>query len=86
MRIFRENLPKVVDGLELCAAGEYSAATRTLGQPMCLAAPRDLEPLADKLHGALRGTPRVLTSTSAPRRGFARSGSWRGTLPHCTGR
>ena len=66
MRIFRENLPEVVDGFELCAGGGPFEGYSYVGAAYVLA-PRDLEPLAEKLHGALRGTPRILASASAPR-------------------
>ena len=65
MRIFRENLPEVVDGLELCAGGEPFGGYSYVGAAYVLA-PRDLKPLSDKLHGALSGVPRVLASASAP--------------------
>ncbi|MCA1716087.1 MAG: urease accessory protein UreD [Actinobacteria bacterium] len=64
MRIFRENLPEVVDGFELCGGGEPFGGYSYGGTAYVLA-PRDLEPLAEKLHGAVSETPRVLASASA---------------------
>lgn len=64
MRIFRENLPEVVDGFGLYAGGEPFGGYSYVGAAYVLA-PRDLESLAEKLHGALSGTPRVLASASA---------------------
>lgn len=83
MRIFRENLPEVVDGFELCG-GEPFEGYSYVGAAYVLA-PRDLESFAEKLHGAFRSTPRILASASAPRRGSPRSGCWRETPPCCTG-
>ncbi len=65
MRIFRENLPEVVDGFGLYAGGEPFGGYSYVGAAYVLA-PQDLEPLAEKLHGALPRTPRVLASASAP--------------------
>ncbi len=65
MRIFRENFPEIVDGFELCAGGEPFRGYSYVGAAYVLA-PRNLEPLAEKLHGAFSGTPRVLASASAP--------------------
>ena len=65
MRIFRENLPEIVDGLELCAGGEPFGGYSYVVAAYVLA-PRDLAPLADKLHGALSATPHALASASAP--------------------
>ena len=65
MYIFKENLPEVVDGFELCAGSEPFGGYSYVGAVYVLA-PWDMEPLAEKLHGALSGTPRVLASASAP--------------------
>jgi hypothetical protein len=65
MRIFRENLPEIVDGFELCGSESFEGYSY-VGAAYVLA-PRDLEPLAEKLHGTLSGTPRILVSASAPR-------------------
>ena len=48
-RIFRENLPEVVDGFELCAGGEPFGGYSYRGAAYVLA-PRNLEPLAEKLY------------------------------------
>jgi urease accessory protein len=50
MRIFRDNLPEVVDGFDLYAGGEPFGGYLHVGAAYVLA-PRDLEPLAEKLHG-----------------------------------
>jgi urease accessory protein len=65
MRIFRENLPEVVDGFDLYAGGEPFGGYSYVGAAYVLAS-RNLEPLAEKLDGALSGAPRVLASASAP--------------------
>ena len=57
MHIFRENLPEVVDRFELLAGGEPFGGYSYVGAAYFLA-PQDLEPLAEKQHGALSGTPR----------------------------
>jgi hypothetical protein len=58
MRIFRENLPEVVDGFELCASGEPFGGYSYVGVAYVLAPPH-LEPLAEKLHGMLDRVPRA---------------------------
>jgi urease accessory protein len=65
MRIFREGLPEAVDGYELLAGGEPLGGYSYLGSAYFLA-PRNLGPLAEKLHGMLSGTARVLASASVP--------------------
>jgi len=65
MRIFREGLPEVVDGIELRSGGEPFGGYSYLGTAYILA-PRSLEPLAEKLHAALNSMPFVLASASAP--------------------
>lgn len=50
MRIFRDNLPEVVDGFDLDAGGEPFGGYLHVGTAYVLA-PRDLAPLAEKLHG-----------------------------------
>ena len=85
MCIFRKNLPEVVDGFELCASGEPFGGYSYVGAAYVLAS-WDLEPLAEKLHGALSGTPGCSRRRAPPRHGSAQSGSWRGKPPRCTGR
>lgn len=68
-RIFRDNLPEVVDGFVLCAGGEPFGGYSYVGTAYVLA-PRDLVPLAERLHGALSGLPHVLASASAPALGL----------------
>lgn len=64
MRIFRDGLPEVVDGLDLTGEAEpfggfsYAASAYAL-------APVDLAPLADDLHYLLSGIPGVLASAGA---------------------
>lgn len=65
VRIFREDLPEIVDGFELLTGGEPFGGYSYLGTAYVLA-PRDLEALAGKLHAALSEAPRVLASASAP--------------------
>ncbi len=65
VRIFRENLPEVVDGFDLYAGGEPFGGYSYVGAAYVLA-PRDLEPLAERLHGMLDRVPCVLASASAP--------------------
>ncbi|MBV9455204.1 MAG: urease accessory protein UreG [Rubrobacter sp.] len=65
MRIFREGFPEAVDGFELIAGGEPFGGYSYLGVVYVLA-PRDLEPLAEKLHAVLNGSPHALASASAP--------------------
>ena len=50
MRIFRDNLAEVVDGFDLDAGGEPFGGYLHVGAAYVLA-PRDLAPLAEKLHG-----------------------------------
>jgi urease accessory protein len=66
MRNFRDNLPEVVDGFDLYAGGEPFSGYSYIGAAYVLA-PRDLDPLAEKLHGALSKTPRVLARPASPR-------------------
>jgi urease accessory protein len=69
IRIFRENLPEVVDGFDLYAGGEPFGGYSYVGAAYVLA-PRDLEPLAEKLHGMLVRVPRAFASASAPAQGL----------------
>jgi urease accessory protein len=64
-RIFREELPETVDGLDLLPSGEPFGGYSYLGTAYVLA-PRNLEPLTEELHGVLGGAPRMLASASAP--------------------
>jgi urease accessory protein len=64
-RIFREELPEIVDGLDLLPGGEPMGGYSYLGTAYVLA-PRNLEPLAEELHKVLSGTSRMLASASAP--------------------
>lgn len=64
-KIFRDGLPEVVDGLDLTGGAErfggfsYSAAAY-------IVAPKELGPLAERLHDLLAGIPGALASASAP--------------------
>ena len=50
VHVFRDNLPEVVDGFDLYAGGEPFGGYSYVGAAYVLA-PRDLESLAEKLHG-----------------------------------
>lgn len=68
-KIYREGLPEVADGFALADSPEpfggysYVAAAYVL-------APKDLEPLAEELHGSLLRVPGALASASAPAAGL----------------
>jgi urease accessory protein len=64
----RNGLPVVSDGIQLEGGGEPFGGFSYLGA-VYVAAPLDLSPLSDEIHGALTGGRSVLASASAPVKG-----------------
>ena len=63
-RIFRASVPEVIDGFELPGGGEpFAGYSYTATIYVC--APNNLEPLAERLHTLLAGSPGILASCSA---------------------
>ncbi len=68
-RIWRNGLPEVADGFDLAGGGELFGGYSYVAAAY-VSAPKDVEPLAEELHGSLSRLPGTLASASAPASGL----------------